>query len=549
MIRSLHRVVLAAAMVLLTAVPVQASEFLDVPAAEEAIRDGDVQELRRLIEEARAAEARAAEEPPTPAWEIAVESGDLPALQALVEDGFDLDPPDWFDHPLRRITPYTMELTPDHLEMIAWILDQTGPREEYGLHLFDFVENDHVAGARVMLRHGVGPNDWIMQAYSPLDKAESDEMRAALREHGGYSYFTRFLTGVLLALAALAWITWRWLFRTRKPVSDNKDVAARPERNRARGIGYLAGAVCLLLAGFGTILLVRYGSVLGLGRPDVAGGFVIIGCGLAVAFIGVRMATIGKGLMTPDGDAVLERTDRPLFLYLRAFGLDEEDSRHRMPIYMGIQVPINPWESALAGACKKVADLVAIGRPGEEFATTGAARVYVTDDQWQDKVIEMIDKTELVIWTYGSTEGLRWEIGRLVETVPPEQLVLALPFWDVKPAQREAVWQQAREQINAIFPRGLPEDIGDSLFVAFDADWQSRPVDALPMPLYMRAAMLFGRNRVWEGVNGLLRMKGYTWPAPGFGTYLLCGLGFLAWTSVVTVILGMGVGLVVAFTS
>ncbi len=548
MIATLRRLLLAALLALPLAQPAAADADLEA-AMEEAIRAGDAAELRRLIEQAQAAAALAAQEPPPEAWEVAVDTGDLPALQRLVEGGFELNPADWFEHPLRHISPYYMELTEGHLDMIEWIVQQTGTREDYSYHLFDFVENDHVEGARVMLRAGVDPNGWIRNNRSAMDVATSGEMRELLGEHGAYRYFPRFVAAALVLLGALAWVVWRWLFRTRTPVSDNAAVAAQPERNRSKGIRYLIGGVCLLLGGFGSILLVRYGSVFGIGRPDLAGGFAVVGVGLVVAFVGVRMATIGKGLMTPDGDAVLNSTDRPLFLYLRAFGLDEEDGRHRMPLYMGIQVPINPWESGLAGACKKVGDMVAIGRPGEAFATTGAARVYVTDDQWQDKVVEMIGKTELVFWTYGSTEGLRWEIQRLVDTVPPEQLVVALPFWNVKPAQRLEVWQKAREQIDAIFPRGLPEDIGDSLFIAFDADWNARPVEPLPMPLFMRAAMLFGRNRVYEGVNGLLRTKGYTWPKPGFGTYLLCAIGFLAWTSVAGVLLTMIYVLIISIAS
>ena len=37
------------------------------------------------------------------------------------------------------------------------------------------------------------------------------------------------------------------------------------------------------------------------------------------------------------------------------------------------------------------------------------------------KVLELIGQSALIVWVYGSTEGLRWEISKLVEGVPPRR--------------------------------------------------------------------------------------------------------------------------------
>ena len=57
-----------------------------------------------------------------------------------------------------------------------------------------------------------------------------------------------------------------------------------------------------------------------------------------------------------------------------------------------------------------VGPVVAIGKPGEPLPELGAARLYVADDQWQAKVIELMGKAALVVIRLGASPGLLWEI-------------------------------------------------------------------------------------------------------------------------------------------
>jgi TM2 domain-containing membrane protein YozV len=85
-------------------------------------------------------------------------------------------------------------------------------------------------------------------------------------------------------------------------------------------------------------------------------------------------------------------------------------------------VAISP-EQELAMIMNRVGPLVAIGKPGEPLPELGAARFYVSDDQWQDKITDLMKQAELVVVRVGGTANLQWEIDRAVALLPLQRLV------------------------------------------------------------------------------------------------------------------------------
>ena len=65
-----------------------------------------------------------------------------------------------------------------------------------------------------------------------------------------------------------------------------------------------------------------------------------------------------------------------------------------------------------------------IGKPGEDFPRLGAARFYVDHTHWQAKVRDIVRVARLVVWVTGTTEGLKWELGHLRQSLPPDRLIL-----------------------------------------------------------------------------------------------------------------------------
>lgn len=80
---------------------------------------------------------------------------------------------------------------------------------------------------------------------------------------------------------------------------------------------------------------------------------------------------------------------------------------------------------------------------------------------------------QLIIWTTGHTEGLRWEIEHLNETVPPKRLLLWLHVragaWKRK--QRNLEWAKFVDAYQNSFPRSLPWELKRTRFIGFYDDW------------------------------------------------------------------------------
>jgi hypothetical protein len=477
---------------------------------------------------------------------IAVDTANLAALKLFVAYGYDPDPMRWYDHPIRMINPDTGRDTPEHIQMLAWLLPQVEVTEnrDYTLLLLDFAKSGNLEAATLLLDHGVNPNMWVYQWYSVWDLTEDAEMRSLLESYGGGSNFHKLIIGVLVAALLIGGLLVYLLKPKQKKALPRE--APVPERNEKKGRLFMALGLTLFLLGSISMLLFRYGSVMGMSLGDLPIGIYAIF--IAMAALGIRIMTQGKKLRTKDAETILEEGERPIFLYLRSFALDEQDAKQEITLPGGLSAPINPWETGLSAAFGKVGDMVGIGRPGEKLATTGAARLYVTDDEWQDKVLELVEKSDLVVWTYGATEGLRWEITRLVSSIPPEKLVLAMPFWNLKMSKREEIWEEARERFSAVFPKPLPDGVGNSLFVAFDENWTPSWVETVPPSLGVRIAMLGFWSQIARGVQSLLTLRGYNYPALTFGEK--CAYGLLAamgWV-VVGVLLVMAYGLYVAFS-
>jgi hypothetical protein len=478
---------------------------------------------------------------------LAVKEANLVALKLFVENGYPLNPDDWYQHPIRLINPYLGHDSVQHLQMLEWILSQIGDHPYLNYHLLAFVETEHYLGAEILLKNGADPNTWVRNWHSALDLTDDEQMKELLESYGGGSNFQKLMMFSILAFVITLMLI-RFILKPKQSIADNGH-AVSPERNLRKGkIFHIVGMVILLISAFG-MLSIRFATVFGGAPPDQP--FILYGLSIALFGFGIQLVLSGRKLKTIDAQAFLDnttRTDKPIFVYLRSFKLDEQDASNKVALPGGLSFAINPWEGGLASAFQKVGELIAIGKPGEKLATLGASRLYVTDDQWQEKVLEMVKKSELVVWTYGDTEGLRWEIARLVEIVPPEKLVIAMPFWDKKMAVRKAIWQQARDLLGKNFKTPLPENVGDSLFLTFDQNWKSKWVETIPPSLLVRITCLGFWSPIAKGVESLLQARGYHYPKLTYGEKLFFGFfALLGWVLVATIAV-MLYGLVVAFT-
>ncbi len=156
-------------------------------------------------------------------------------------------------------------------------------------------------------------------------------------------------------------------------------------------------------------------------------------------------------------DEAMARDPRPPVLYLRSFADDGETLMGEQSWWMrrgaAIAAPVTP-EQEMADLLDAVGPVVAIGKPGEPLPELGAARLYVSDDQWQAKVQELMKQARLVVVRLGASPGLLWEIEQALAHLPRQRLVLALLGGSVV---APALVQRLAPALGPTFAEALPQ--------------------------------------------------------------------------------------------
>ena len=236
----------------------------------------------------------------------------------------------------------------------------------------------------------------------------------------------------------------------------------QPTRNRPLGcLLQLAG--WLLVGGAGVGLLVSrsgFSSGTGLLLSFLFGaGFFVLGA------IGVAVVRRGKQLASRDAKQLLAERGKGVVAYLRSFrddGSGSDDSN-----LSDLPAVTRSDEENLARALSPIGPMVAVGKPGEKLAELGAARLYVSDDDWQAEVDDLLERSSLVVLRIGSTPGFWWEVSRAIQRVPPEKIL----FFLGRPGPSSSAWRTFRDRAQEVLPTMLPEMVLGASFLFFHSDW------------------------------------------------------------------------------
>jgi hypothetical protein len=159
----------------------------------------------------------------------------------------------------------------------------------------------------------------------------------------------------------------------------------------------------------------------------------------------------GRRLKLKPAGKVLSEDQRPPVLYLRSFKDDKITSR-----LLRESTPLVPFteEEYLVAVLNEFGPCIAIGQPGERLPDLGAARMYVADDQWRDRVGELLVSSKLVVLRAGQTSNFLWEVEQSIKNVNPLKIIILIP-------KMKNTYIQFRKLTNSLFPKPLPETIGD----------------------------------------------------------------------------------------
>lgn len=219
---------------------------------------------------------------------------------------------------------------------------------------------------------------------------------------------------------------------------------------QSRTLGYVYRIVGIVLWIGGTIMALQiwpYDD-----GPARAAFFL----GLAVV---IFLWNLGSRHLQPLAEEVMASDTRPPILYLRSF-INESH--------------VHAEEAGFADLFAPVGPLVAIGQPGERLPPLGAARLYLEDDNWQGKVLELLSQAKLVLIYGGETPGLGWELQQVRDRLHPSRVTIMIP-------NDETAWEKFRNTAYTSADMHLPmmptgkmaryATAGVVGFLSFDDNW------------------------------------------------------------------------------
>lgn len=149
-----------------------------------------------------------------------------------------------------------------------------------------------------------------------------------------------------------------------------------------------------------------------------------------------------------DADALLTVDKRPVIVFLRSF---DDDEKQRFASSQRALLDFS-LETRLANHFFRFGPFVAIGSPKETVPQLGAARVLLSDDEWQGRVLGWISEANLIIMYSGETHWVNWELRQVIDSGRASSLILMFPEikgW--RPSMRSKSIQTRVEKIREVF--------------------------------------------------------------------------------------------------
>jgi hypothetical protein len=262
--------------------------------------------------------------------------------------------------------------------------------------------------------------------------------------------------------------------------------------------------------------------------------FLIALPSVAVPLFGPELLERGRRMRVEDAVTLMEKDPRPPVLYLRSFE-DEDLVDPTIPMSLLSLIKSGPfmhgnrYEVPLTRTLRRLGPVICVGRPGEAYAERGAARLYVSHEDWQHVVEYFLPRSAAVVLVVGRTESLWWEVNATIARVPLERVLFFFPYAEEKSfrntvrhkylkffffgtglvftrksiaridADRQARYQLFRQRTRSLFPAPLPAELGTPQFLDFRPGGSPR---LLPFVRTLTAAIMWRFYRIsWTQIN------------------------------------------------
>jgi hypothetical protein len=259
--------------------------------------------------------------------------------------------------------------------------------------------------------------------------------------------------------------------------------ATQPVRSRWRGAAMFGLSLLVpCVAVWGVVQLINRADLDDLG----IGFFMALSFLILLMFSAVLLFKVGLQLVTPDAEQVLAHDKRDPVVYLRPF---DEDTRriYALPVGKrdGGEEIVNrsshaSHEHLFKHELKQIGPFVAVGRPGDKLAPLGAARFYLADNAWQEKVDALVRSAAAIVLCPETSAGTRWEVTEVARLVDRRRVLIVVP----NPRLRPLGYARIQALTQKTLPVPLPADCQDADAFMFDEEGR-------PQPLFFGALHVF----------------------------------------------------------
>ena len=177
----------------------------------------------------------------------------------------------------------------------------------------------------------------------------------------------------------------------------------------------------------------------------------LVGAGVMLA--GAALLRAGRARSRPDATSLRNADTRPPILYLRSF----EDDDLALPVALSPRRPLtelftlrttDPFEESITWELDTYGPVTAVGRPGTDPTSLGAAREFLPNETWKDGVEDRMAAARAIVVVPGTTSGLEWEIAAITSAGHLDKTVFVLP--PVEDEIEHARWRTVSGALGAV---------------------------------------------------------------------------------------------------
>jgi hypothetical protein len=158
-------------------------------------------------------------------------------------------------------------------------------------------------------------------------------------------------------------------------------------------------------------------------------GFIAAPFGMVLAILTPPLAIVvfkrGRRHLEAFGESSLELDNRPMVLFLREFGQEDEILDETSSVMR------KTFEQLMVGTFRHLGPVVTLGRPGDRLPPIGALRLYADDEVWQERISDLLGRCCMVIVQANGRHksmGLLWEISQAFGYEPFKPILVAFAF-------------------------------------------------------------------------------------------------------------------------